>query len=165
VAFAELVAPLEFPGRSYHPPVGPVSSMLSFGYTLLYNRMATMLHDRGFNPRLGFFHQGRGAHAALASDLVEELRHIVDRVVLALVHKGEVKPDDFEVAQRRGVNISRLKGEGFRKFIGKFEGTMASKASYHGGERLSYNAYLDEIADNLRRALKLGIPYRALRID
>jgi hypothetical protein len=58
-----------------------------------------------------------------------------------------------------------LKGEGFRKFIRRFEQTLAREISYHGGEKMSYNAYFDEMADSLKRALRLKIPYTPLRIN
>jgi CRISPR-associated endonuclease Cas1 len=163
--FAKLVKPFEFKGRIYHPPDGPVNGMLSFGYTLLYNRLAAVLRDKGFNSRLGFFHQARGRHCALASDLMEELRHVVERVVLALIRMREVKNEDFETATRGDARTCRLAGEGFRKFIRRFEQTMARETSYHGGDKMSYNAYLDEMADGLRRSMKLKVPYKPLRIN
>lgn len=160
-----LVAPFEFKGRVYHPPDGPVNVMLSFGYSLLYHRIATVLKDRGFNPRIGFFHQGRGGHLALASDLLEALRHIVERIVLSLIHLGEIKTADFMVTKKKGIDICRMEGEGFRKFIRRYEMTMAKPFAEKSGEKMSGNAYLDEMADRLKRALKLGVAYQALRID
>ncbi|MCX7634129.1 MAG: CRISPR-associated endonuclease Cas1 [Syntrophales bacterium] len=162
---AALVKPFVFKGRVYHPPDGPVNVMLSFGYTLLYNRVAAVLHEKGFNPRLGFFHRGRGGHLSLASDLVEELRHIAERIVLALIHRREIKPEHFTETQRGGRSYCRLEGEGFRRFIRRYEATMATTFTVPEGEKMTVNAYLDEMADRLRRCLKLGIPYRALRID
>ncbi|MCX7966061.1 MAG: CRISPR-associated endonuclease Cas1 [Syntrophorhabdaceae bacterium] len=163
--FAHLVSPFEFKGRTYHPPDGPVNVMLSLSYTFLYNRISSVLKNKGFNARLGFYHKGRGAHNALASDLLEELRHIGERIVLSLIHLKEITMDDFSVNKRNNIEIYRMAAEGFRKIIRRFEKTMSQKASYHGGEKMSYNAYLDEMADNLRRSFKLQIPYRALRID
>lgn len=163
--FAGLVKPFEFRGRVFHPPDGPVNVMLSLGYSLLYNRLASVLYDKGFNPREGLMHKGRGTHAALSSDLVEELRHIVERVVLALIHKGEMNEADFNCVQNGEASVTRLCGEGFRKYIHRFEFTMATKASYNGSERMSYNAYLDEMSENLKRSIRLGSQYKALRID
>jgi len=163
--FSRLVEPFEFKGRVYHPPDGPINVLLSLGYSILYNRIASVLRYKGFNARLGFFHKGRGAHNALASDLMEELRHIAERVTLALIHLGEITDRDFSTRKRGDLEIWRLEGEGFRKFIHRFEVTMAQKASYHEGKKMSYNAYLDEMADNLKRSLKLQVPYKALRIN
>jgi len=163
-AFATLVSPFTFNGRVYRPPDGPVNAMLSFGYTLLYHRIAAVLREKGFNPRQGFYHQGRGNHSALASDLQEELRHLVERIVLALIHLKEIQPDDFVPYHHGGIRSVRLTGEGFRTFVRRFERTMEGKFNYGKRGQISYNGYLDEMAEALRRSLKLQIPYTALRI-
>lgn len=163
--FAGLVEPFEFSGRRFRPPDGPVNAMLSFGYTLLYNRLAAALGEKGFNPRAGFFHQGRGHHCALASDLMEPLRHVSDRVVLALIHRKELGPEDFTTIKSGGHDVCRLAGNGFRTFIRRFESTLAAPFTTNDGEKMCMNSYLDEIADGFRRSLTLGIPYRALRIN
>ncbi len=165
--FPALVKPFEFDGRCYRPPDGPVNAMLSFGYTLLYNRLVSVLQDKGFDPRKGFFHSGRGTHCALASDLLEPLRHIADRIVLTLIHLGETRPEDFSAG--KGNNICRLGGEAFRKFINRYEYTMASRFfpynnKKHKTEKISYNAWLDETTDSLARAIRYDITYEPLRI-
>lgn len=163
--FAGLTAPFEFKGRCYHPPDGPVNVMLSFGYTLLYNRLSSVLRDKGFNPRQGFFHAGRGTHCALASDLLEPLRHLSDRIVLSLIHLKEITSDDFNNQQIPGEGYCRMDGNGFRTFITRYENTMASRFTPVKGEKTSYNAWLDETTDALARSVRYGIPYEPLRID
>ncbi len=162
--FGKLVEPFAFEKRVYHPPDSPINALLSFGFTLLHNRIASALRDKGYDPRIGFFHQPRGRHFALASDLMEELRHIVDRVVLALVHRREIKPDDFKQSRKGGKEYCSMGGEAVRVFIRRFERTMAIKSSYYSKEKISCNAYIDEMADTLKRAMKLKIPYRPIRI-
>lgn len=163
--FATLVAPFEFRGRCYHPPDGPVNVLLSFGYTLLYNRLTVALRDKGFNPRRGIFHVGRGRHAALASDLMEPLRHIIDRVVLALIHLRELAPDMFANEERDSTIICRMNGDGFRAFINRYEQTMVATFSPKKGVRMSYNQWLDETVDDLRRSIRFDIPYPQLQIS
>lgn len=162
-AMREIVKPFEFEKREYHPPVGPVNVMLSFGYTLLYNRIASALLINGFNAKIGFYHTGRGSHYALASDLMEELRHIIERITISMIHKGEIKHEDFMEPNDKN-KFWRFSGEGFRKFIRKFEFAMSETTTYSGGEKMSYNAYLDEIAHKLKLTLKLKIPYETFRI-
>ncbi|TLM98751.1 hypothetical protein FDZ71_16695, partial [bacterium] len=102
---------------------------------------------------------------ALASDLLEPLRHLAERIVLSLIHLKEIAPDDFSVQEKHGTTCHRLNGEGFRTFIHRYEHTMASRFTPTNGEKMSYNAWLDETADSLVRALKFGISYQPLRID
>jgi len=163
--FAQLTAPFEFKGRSYRPPDGAVNAMLSFGYTLLYNRLAAVLLDKGFSSRQGIFHVGRGRHCALASDLLEPLRHLVERIVLSLIHLKEITPNNFYVQQNSSFSASRLDGEGFRTFISRYEHTLASRFSPKHGEKMSYNAWLDETVDALVRDIRYDVTYEPLRID
>ena len=81
--FRDLAKPLDFPRRAYHPPEGPVNAMLSLGYSILYYRMAESLAASQLNPYEGIFHVPRGLHCALASDLIEPFRFLVDRWSIA----------------------------------------------------------------------------------
>ena len=162
--FPELVAPFDFAGRVYRPPDGPVNVLLSFGYTLLYNRIASVLRARGFDPRIGFFHQGRGTHCALVSDLLEPLRHLSDRNALALIHRKEVSFSDFETCTVGGQPSCRMTGQAFRACIHRYETTMASKFTFGDKGKISYNAYLDSMVEMIIRTLKLGVPFTPLRI-
>ncbi|MBF0236906.1 MAG: CRISPR-associated endonuclease Cas1, partial [SAR324 cluster bacterium] len=157
--FGKLVEPFEFKGRIYHPPDGPVNSMLSLGYTLLYHRLNAALLRVGLDARTGFFHEGRGTHAALASDLMEEIRYLVERTVLALIHLKAITPADF-VASRSNGPLDRLNGDAFRAFIKRFEKSMNSTLQAQEGKpAMAYNAYLDEMAEKTTASIKLKIPY------
>lgn len=162
--FKTLVKPFTFDKRVFHPPDNPVNALLSFGYTLLYNRLSVALSDNGLNPRKGFFHKSRGRHNALASDLMEELRHVIDRIVLALIHLKEIQETGFSMTEYKGRNTCRMNGHAFRKYIRKYETVMASTFTYGRDTPISYNAYLDEMALGVIRCMKLSIPYQPLII-
>ncbi|MBF0121102.1 MAG: CRISPR-associated endonuclease Cas1 [Desulfobacterales bacterium] len=157
--FAVLVSPFTFSGRCYHPPDGPVNAMLSLGYTLLYHRLNAALIRRGLDTRTGFFHIGKGTHAALASDLMEELRFLVDRVVLSLIHLKAIQIDDFCSSTDSGP-LNRLVDKGFSTYINRFEKTMNTIFQSESSKRsITYNMYLDEIAEKVCGSLKLGLIY------
>lgn len=163
--FATLVAPFDFHGRCYHPPDSPVNVLLSFGYTLLYNRLSAALKDKGFNPHLGLLRADRGRHAALTSNIMEPLRHIIDRIVLALIHLREITPANFVHDDQDETGPCRMDGEGFRIFINRYERTMATMFTPKKGVRMSYNLWLDETADDLRRSMCFDFPYAPLWIS
>lgn len=96
-----------FVGRQRRPPPDPVNALLSLGYTLLYQRADTVLRAAGLLPDLGFYHQGHGRHAPLASDLMECFRHLVERQALSMINRGELKPTDFLVEHDHGCRLSR----------------------------------------------------------
>ncbi|HEX9654130.1 MAG TPA: CRISPR-associated endonuclease Cas1 [bacterium] len=85
-----------FKTRAYHPPLDPVNAMLSLGYTLLYSHMSSLLQMHGVDPYLGFFHEPKRGHAALASDMIEEWRcPMVDALVLRVINTKQITPTDF----------------------------------------------------------------------
>jgi CRISPR-associated protein Cas1 len=90
------VPDLAFNGRSRRPPRDPVNACLSFGYTLLGNLVETEVLRCGLDPALGFFHQPHPGRPALALDLLEEFRPLVDALVLRLVNRRQLGPLDFE---------------------------------------------------------------------
>lgn len=91
----------KFKHRIHHPPPDPVNAMLSLGYTLLYSRMSSLLQMYGLDPYLGFFHEIKRGHAALASDMIEEWRcPAVDNLVLRLVNTRQITPAGFHKGGR-----------------------------------------------------------------
>ncbi|MDK2937209.1 MAG: CRISP-associated protein Cas1 [Eubacteriaceae bacterium] len=118
----------KFNKRSKRPPRDPFNSLLSFGYTLLMYDVYTVLAELGLNPYAGFLHQDRQNHPTLASDLMEEWRCIlVDAVVVAMVSKKMIKPDDFETTENGGVYADKNTS---RNFIGQYAKKIQTSTRY-----------------------------------
>jgi CRISPR-associated protein Cas1 len=82
--------------RRRRPATDPVNALLSFGYTLLFNNVLSLLHLEGLNPYLGNLHRSDRHETHLAFDLMEEFRSpIVDTLVLTVLNQRMFKPDDF----------------------------------------------------------------------
>lgn len=95
---AALTNPLfTFAGRVKRPPTDPVNAALSYGYTLLLLRVEHAVRAAGLDPYLGLLHEPARGGAALAFDLMEELRPVVDGLVLTLVNRKQLSPEDFRV--------------------------------------------------------------------
>lgn len=99
-AWRKLLDPVwGFKGRNRRPPLDPVNVMLSLGYTVLYGWCDAISRASGLYPWQGFLHQGRGRHAALASDMMEPFRHVVERCVLTRIALGQVSTGQFTVSE------------------------------------------------------------------
>lgn len=94
-----------FSGRNRRPPKDPVNALLSIGYSLIYHLCDTAAQSSGLYPWQGAYHQSHGAHAALASDLMEPFRVVVERTVLTLINRRQLTPDDFSETES-GCRIS-----------------------------------------------------------
>lgn len=84
-------------GRTRRPPRDPVNACLSFGYTLLAERVESAVRGVGLLPGVGSLHGALRGQAALVFDLVEEFRApLVDRMTLRLFNRRQLDPADFE---------------------------------------------------------------------
>ncbi|MCA9000100.1 MAG: CRISPR-associated endonuclease Cas1 [Planctomycetaceae bacterium] len=72
----------QFPGRRAPRAHDPLNILLNIGFTSLYHWTSHFLRIHGFAPALGIYHEARSQHAALASDLMEPFRHLVDATLI-----------------------------------------------------------------------------------
>lgn len=123
----------EFPfeQRRMHPSPDPVNALLSLGYTLLTNELASLSEAVGFDPFIGFLHGLRYGRQSLPLDLVEEFRHpVVDMLTLNLVNKKILSPPDFVRRENRGVYLTN---DGLKKYLAFYEKRM-NKSFVNKGE-------------------------------
>ncbi|MFQ5486120.1 MAG: CRISPR-associated endonuclease Cas1 [Desulfobacterales bacterium] len=148
-AFRHMIRNESFPfnGRNRRPPLDPVNAMLSFVYTLLTNEVLSAIKACGLDPYLGSLHEVSYGRPSLACDLVEEYRSFLgDRLVLGLINRKAVKPDDFisrkpppaecvdeiEMKSRRPVE---MKPAIIRAFVSAYEQMMMRQIFYEPTEK------------------------------
>ncbi len=120
----------KFKGRSKRPPKDPFNSLISFGYTLLLYEFFAIISSKSLQPYLGFMHQPRRGHPALASDLMEEWRSvIVDSLAMKLITTNQIKISDFQEPdiENGGVYLNR---EASKAFIQQFEQKSRTENKY-----------------------------------
>jgi CRISP-associated protein Cas1 len=116
-----------FPGRVKRPPTDPVNSLLSFGYSLLTNKVASAVQLVGFDHFVGYLHSSFYGRPALALDVVEEFRPvIVDSVVLNILNHRILAANDFVVE----LGAYRLKPEKRTVFFTKLEERLNEEVSH-----------------------------------
>ena len=87
--------PLHFSGRNRRPPRDPVNVLLSLTYTLLHFEAVRASYTVGLDPYLGFYHRPAFGRESLASDLMEPLRPIADRLVWRLLAEQTLRAEHF----------------------------------------------------------------------
>lgn len=144
-------APWVFERRSSNPPRDPVNALLSLSYTLIYNRLESLVNLAGLDPFQGFFHMPKDGHASLASDLTEEFRSIFcDALVLRLLRRKQLSPSHFERVDTR----HNLTKEGSKIFFGEFEAKISSNRRINGGESVSFQEIMRRQIYLLARVVK-----------
>ncbi|NJN04872.1 MAG: CRISPR-associated endonuclease Cas1 [Leptolyngbyaceae cyanobacterium RM1_1_2] len=150
-------------GRNFHPPMDPVNSLLSFGYTLLFNNVFSLLLAEGLNPYLGNLHGAERQKAYLAFDLMEEFRSpIVDALVMRLINQKIIRPTDFGWPQKnQGVYLT---DSARRIFLKKFEQRITEKIAHPDvKESVTYRRVIQLQIQRYKRALLGTHRYEAFR--
>lgn len=92
-------------GRTRRPPRDRFNALLSFVYAMWMNDCRSAIEAAGLDPQIGFLHAVRPGRAALALDLQEEFRALADRLVLTLINRGQIDPDDFDLREGGAVSL------------------------------------------------------------
>ena len=79
-----------------------INSLLNYGYAILRAAVARHIIAAGLNPILGIHHHHRNNPHALADDLMEPLRTLVDREVIEIM-KGTNLPDELNPELKRQI--------------------------------------------------------------
>ena len=76
----------------------PVNVMLNIAQTVVYRQCSLLLEQEGFSPAIGILHRERSGHLALASDMLEPFRHLMERAVIEA--SRQLNSGDFIKASR-----------------------------------------------------------------
>lgn len=140
-----------------------MNSLLSFGYTLLFNNVFSLLIAEGLNPYLGNLHGAERTKAYLAFDLMEEFRSpVVDTLVMKLVNQKEIRPTDFTWPTGEGGVY--LTGSARRLFLKRFEERMGATVSHPDvKDKVSYRRIIQLQVKRYVKSLLGDRPYEAFR--
>ncbi|MFN7961580.1 MAG: CRISPR-associated endonuclease Cas1 [Thermoanaerobaculia bacterium] len=139
--FRHMLTALEFPGRRQRPSTDPANALLSLGYVMLGNEIASLLEALGLDPAVGFLHGLRYGRQSLALDLVEPFRQpVIDRLTLRLLNLKQFTSKDFEGGEK-GL---RLVPEALKRYLEEYERHLRSSSEGEGSpswrERLKQQA-------------------------
>jgi CRISPR-associated protein Cas1 len=155
-----------FEQRIKRPPPDPVNSLLSFGYTLLYQFVYSAINRAGLDSSIGMLHSIQDRRESLVLDLMEEFRPvIIDSTVLTLINRFEIFPDNFETIAGR----TKLSPKIIGLFVKRIEEKLATKTLYTYLEKnitISYQEIVLFQAYQFRRYIqeKINI-YEPVRIN
>jgi CRISP-associated protein Cas1 len=145
--------------RTRRPPKDPVNSLLSFGYTLVFHNVLSLILAEGLNPYLGNLHRSDRKEPHLAFDLMEEFRSpIVDSLVLMLVNKKILKPTDFTWPDAEGGIY--LNEPARRVFLKHFEERMSEEVTYRDNPKpMSFRRVIQQQVQQYKYCLKERAAY------
>lgn len=158
--FAALMASSDFAfdKRTKRPPRDAINALISFGNTVLYNRIASEIHKSRLDIRVGYLHSTTSRRQSLNLDLAEIYKPIiVDRVIFTAVNKGILDPHlHFEKVDKDAVYMN---AEGKQIFLRMLEQKLYQKVNVKG-RRLTYDTVMKYEVLNLQKHIEKGEKYK-----
>lgn len=143
---------LNFHTRNRRPPRDPFNAILSLTYTLVHAELAISLYGAGFDPYIGFYHQLDFGRESLASDLLEPLRPLADRLALRLVRQ-QILTKEYFTTNNDGCFMSKAGRKHYYSAYEKYCEVIRAGIQ-NGIEVLSEQLIPDEKAKNERIELQ-----------
>lgn len=121
----------KFEKRTKRPPQNPVNALISFGNTILYQRIATEIHKTSLDIRVGLVHSTNSRKETLNLDIAEIFKPIiVDRTIFSMIHNNEIKADEhFQKQGKEGIYLNK---EGKIEFLDSLDRKLYSKLKIEG---------------------------------
>ncbi len=125
-----------FGARSKRPPGNRINAMISFANSVIYTTCLSEIYKTHLDPRIGFLHTTNFRRFSLNLDIAEIFKPVIgDRVVLSLINRGEIKPNDFE----KSLDGVFLKDAGKKKLIKAMDDKMKQTIKHSRlGRSVSY---------------------------
>lgn len=114
--------------RTKRPPLDPINAVLSFLYTMITSMCASALEGVGIDSYYGFYHSLRPGRSSLACDMVEEIRCIVERLVLSMINLRKLNIKDFEKQESGAVYLTK---EGKKKVLTAWQEKKRTIINHH----------------------------------
>ena len=142
----------KFVTRSIRPPEDRINALISFGNSLLYSVILSEIFHTKLDPRIAFLHESNERAFSLNLDIAEIFKPLlVDRTILSVINKGEIKKEDFEEKER----IVYLKKKGVKKLVKEFNKRLETTVNIPRMKRsLSYRTLIREECYKLCRHLE-----------
>ena len=149
-----------FTKRTRRPPKDSLNSMISFGNTMLYQRIANEINRTSLDIRIGFVHAAGFRPESLNLDIADLFKPIlVDRTIFTLVNRKMIHAVDFIEVEQEGIFIS---GEGKRLFIREFERKLYQTILVEGQQR-TYDYIIKREIQKIKKYVEQGekyVPYK-----
>lgn len=158
--FNEMIRQPEFTftSRTRRPPKDALNAMISFGNTLLYNRIAMEINKTSLDIRIGIVHSTTNRSQSLNLDIADLFKPIiVDRTIFTLINKRAISLErDFITNEDGSVYLSNT---GKRIFISEFNSKLHQKLTERG-KSVTYDTKIKQEISKLYRFFVHGEPYK-----
>ncbi|EOS61181.1 CRISPR-associated endonuclease cas1, subtype I-b/hmari/tneap [Firmicutes bacterium M10-2] len=129
----------QFEQRSKNPPRNEINAMMSYGYSVLYATILSIINRSRLVPEISFIHSVEKTGASLQYDLADIYKPvIIDRMIFKLVRKKQIRKDHFIFYEDGRCYFNK---EGIGIFMNAYYEMLKSTIQYKG-KSISYHSLL-----------------------
>ena len=121
----------QFEKRSRRPGLDYFNAALNYLYGMTYSVVESGVFAKGLDPFIGIMHTDMYKKPTLVYDLIEPIRPLIDRLLVALVREGKLLPEHF-VEKPPGFWMSK---PGKRLLISSFNELLQTRMAVGGNTR------------------------------
>lgn len=150
-----------FERRSKNPPHNEINAMMSYGYSILYSTILSILDQSRLLPELSFIHSTIKAGPSLQYDIADLFKPVVvDRLLFKLVRRKQIQKQHFEFFEDGRCCFTQ---EGIKVFIQAYHELLSQTISING-RSLSYHSIIkreiNKLANFILNTEKEYKPYK-----
>ena len=144
----------KFVKRTTRPPLNEVNAIMSYGYSLLYGIILSIIDRSDLSSHISFIHSLNKSNDSLQLDLADIYKPIlVDRIMLRIIRKRQINEDYFEY----GADCKcYLNENGSKLFINEFNKLLKTTVEYHG-KSYTYKTLLNREVNELSEYIKENV--------
>lgn len=146
-----------FEKRTKRPPRDRINALISFGNTLLYNRIQQIIWRTSLDSRIGIFHAANKRHYSLNLDFADLFKPIiVDRIIFTLINRRQLGTDNFVINKDNSVYLDE---KGKKIFVEAFYEKLDSKLTVNHSS-CSYHQLIENELCAYKKHLLDGAKYK-----
>ena len=145
-----------FAQRSKQPPLDPCNAMISFGNMVLYNKLLQIIWKTSLDPKIGIVHATNRRNYSLNLDFADIFKPvIVDKVILSLINRHEIRPDSHFRYEGNGVYLNT---DGKRLMLKRLDQKLDARVSGKNAKKTYLQLLIDEVTA-FQRLVREGEKY------
>ena len=150
----------KFTKRTRRPPKDALNAMISFGNTIIYQKIANEIYKTKLDIRISYLHSAMRRYENLNLDISEIIKPIlVDKVIFSLINKRIIDAKVHFEKRNNGVFLNK---EGKYLFIDQLNKKLSSTITINN-KKVSYQELLQQEVLKLLRYFKYDEEYEPFK--
>lgn len=150
----------KFTKRTRRPPKDALNAMISFGNTIIYQKIANEIYKTKLDIRISYLHSAMRRYENLNLDISEIIKPIlVDKVIFSLINKRIIDAKVHFEKRNNGVFLNK---EGKYLFIDQLNKKLSSTITINN-KKVSYQEILQQEVLKLLRYFKYDEEYEPFK--